>query len=78
MKSKKHVRGVYQSYFFKDHDPVLDAIDRVNRELKTTTAVITHNAIIADMADRVISISDGKISHVHVNSSKRAASELTW
>ena len=30
MKSKKHVRGVYQSYFFKDHDPVLDAIDRVH------------------------------------------------
>ena len=57
---------------------VLEAISRINRELGTTTAVITHNAIIADMADRVISISDGKISHVHRNSQKRAASELTW
>ena len=38
---------------------------RINAELKTTTVVITHNAVIADMADRVISISDGKISHVH-------------
>lgn len=57
---------------------VLEAISRINSELGTTTAVITHNAIIADMADRVISISDGKIGHVHRNSQKRAASELTW
>ncbi|HEX3601520.1 MAG TPA: ABC transporter ATP-binding protein [Lacipirellulaceae bacterium] len=57
---------------------VLEAISRINRDLGTTTAVITHNAVIADMADRVISISDGKIGQVHVNSRKRAASELTW
>jgi putative ABC transport system ATP-binding protein len=57
---------------------VLEAISRINRELGTTTAVITHNAVIADMADRVISISDGKIGHVHRNTNKRAASELTW
>jgi putative ABC transport system ATP-binding protein len=57
---------------------VLEAISRINRELGTTTAVITHNAVIAEMADRVISISDGKIQHVHLNSTKRAASELTW
>jgi len=57
---------------------VLEAISRINRELATTTAVITHNAVIAEMADRVISISDGKISHVHTNARKRVASELTW
>jgi putative ABC transport system ATP-binding protein len=57
---------------------VLEAISRINRELGTTTAVITHNAVIAEMADRVISISDGKIVHVHRNDSKREASELTW
>ena len=57
---------------------VLEAISRINRELGTTTAVITHNAIIAEMADRVISISDGKIVHVQPNTHKRAASELTW
>jgi putative ABC transport system ATP-binding protein len=57
---------------------VLEAISRINRELGTTTAVITHNAVIADMADRVISISDGKIGHVHVNATKRSSSELTW
>ena len=40
---------------------VLEAIDRVNRELGTTTAVITHNAAVADMADRVFSLADGHI-----------------
>jgi putative ABC transport system ATP-binding protein len=57
---------------------VLEAISRINRELGTTTAVITHNAVIADMADRVISISDGKIVNVHSNAHKRSANELTW
>src|SRR4051812_38790245 len=57
---------------------VQEATSRINRELGTTTAVITHNAVIADMADRVISISDGKVGQVHINPSKRAASELRW
>jgi putative ABC transport system ATP-binding protein len=57
---------------------VLEAISRINRELGTTTAVITHNAVIAEMADRVISISDGKILNVTRNETKRTASELTW
>jgi putative ABC transport system ATP-binding protein len=57
---------------------VLEAISRINQELGTTTAVITHNAVIADMADRVVSISDGKIVHVHRNPVKRQANELTW
>jgi putative ABC transport system ATP-binding protein len=57
---------------------VLEAISRINRELGTTTAVITHNAVIADMADRVISISDGKIGHVQSNANRKTASELTW
>jgi putative ABC transport system ATP-binding protein len=57
---------------------VLEAISRINTELGTTTAVITHNAVIAEMADRVISISDGKIHHVAKNSHKRPACELTW
>jgi putative ABC transport system ATP-binding protein len=57
---------------------VLEAISRINQQLGTTTAVITHNAVIAEMADRVISISDGKILHVARNTTKRTASELTW
>src|ERR1700752_310757 len=46
---------------------VLEAVERINRELKTTTAVITHNAVIADMADRVIHLSDGHIIDIQVN-----------
>jgi putative ABC transport system ATP-binding protein len=57
---------------------VLEAISRINRDLGTTTAVITHNAVIAEMADRVISISDGRIVQVQANRVKRAASELAW
>ncbi len=57
---------------------VLEVIERINRELGTTTAVITHNAIIADMADRVISLSDGKIHGVRLNERKLSAHELSW
>ncbi len=57
---------------------VLEAIARINRELGTTTAVITHNAAIAQMADRIISLSDGQISGVRENATKVAAQELEW
>ena len=57
---------------------VLEAIERVNRELGTTVAVITHNADIARMADRVIRLSDGLISEVTRNPQRLAARELSW
>jgi putative ABC transport system ATP-binding protein len=57
---------------------VLEAIARVNRELGTATAVITHNAAIAGMADRVVRLSDGRVAAVEVNSRKLAASDLAW
>jgi putative ABC transport system ATP-binding protein len=57
---------------------VLEAIERVNRELGTTTAVITHNAVIAGIADRVITISNGRIANVVRNEKKTAARELVW
>ena len=57
---------------------VLEAIQRINRELGTTTAVITHNAVIAGMADRVISISDGRIAGVRPNTAKIPARNLSW
>ena len=57
---------------------VLEVIERVNRELGTTTAVITHNAPIAEMADRVVSLSDGRIVGVRANAVKKSPSELTW
>ena len=57
---------------------VLEAIARVNEELGTTTAVITHNVAVAAMADRVVSLSDGRITAERVNSEKRPARELAW
>lgn len=57
---------------------VLDAIQKINRSLGTTTVVITHNAVIAEMADRVIHLSGGKITSVEKNERIREASELTW
>jgi putative ABC transport system ATP-binding protein len=57
---------------------VLEVIERVNRELGTTTAVITHNAVIADMADRVVSLSDGKVASVRGNAKKASAKDLVW
>jgi putative ABC transport system ATP-binding protein len=57
---------------------VLEALEKINRELGATTAVITHNAGIADMADRVIRISDGQIVETRRNAQKRAARELSW
>lgn len=57
---------------------VLEAISRINAELGTTTAVITHNAAIAAMADRVISLSDGQIHEVRENSERIVASRLEW
>ena len=57
---------------------VLEVIQKVNRELGTTTAVITHNAAIAGMADRVIHVADGRIVKVEVNKHKVAPRELIW
>ena len=57
---------------------VLEAIQRIHSDLGTTTAVITHNAVIAEMADRVIHLSGGEITGVEVNARIRPASELKW
>jgi len=57
---------------------VLQAIERVNRELSTTTAVITHNAVIARMADRVVTLSGGAVASVVRNATRAPASSLEW
>ncbi len=57
---------------------VLEALQRVNQDSGTTTAVITHNAVIAHMADRVIYLGDGRISDIRVNQTKLTPSELSW
>jgi putative ABC transport system ATP-binding protein len=57
---------------------VLEAIERVNLELGTLTVVITHNAVIADMADRVIHLSDGHIVDITENRERRPVRTLSW
>jgi putative ABC transport system ATP-binding protein len=57
---------------------VLQAIEKVNRELGTTTVVITHNAPIAGMADRVMRMADGRIVDIQMNPHKVAAASLNW
>jgi len=57
---------------------VLDVIARVNRELGTTAIVITHNAAIAAMADRVVSLGDGRVQRVVQNTHKLSPAELSW
>lgn len=57
---------------------VLEVIAEVNRRLGTTTVVITHNAVIGDIADRVIHLSDGQITGVECNQHKKNPAELRW
>lgn len=57
---------------------VLEALERINRDLGTTTALITHNADIAEMADRVIRLSDGLIVEVRKNIHKKSPKEMKW
>ena len=57
---------------------VLAALERVNRELGTTTVIITHNAPIAALAQRVITLADGRIARTEINAAPVRAGELRW
>jgi putative ABC transport system ATP-binding protein len=57
---------------------VLEALERVNRQLGTLTVVITHNAVMADMADRVINFSDGRVQQERRNSTRVPPATLKW
>ena len=57
---------------------VLEAIERVNRELHTTVALITHNAAIAGLADRVLHMADGRIASEERNAERKPVGELVW
>ena len=57
---------------------MLEAIEHIHRELGTTTVLITHNAVIAEMADRVLVLGDGRIREQRRNPQRRPARELTW
>jgi putative ABC transport system ATP-binding protein len=57
---------------------VLEVIERVNRDLGTLTVLITHNAGIAAMADRVIHLADGRIAAIEANATRTPAREIRW
>lgn len=57
---------------------VLSAVQRINRELGTLTVVITHNAILAEMADRVFTLSDGRIQQARTNPEPKPVETLAW
>ena len=57
---------------------VLEALERVNAEMGTTTVVITHNVDIARMAHRVLYMADGRIGREQINAERLAARELHW
>ncbi len=57
---------------------VLEAIERINRELGTLAVIITHNAILADMADRVFTLSDGRIVNLRTNAHRGSVRALAW
>jgi len=57
---------------------VLEALERINAELATTTVVITHNADIARMAHRVLYLADGRIVREQVNTERTPARDLRW
>ena len=57
---------------------VLNAIEHVNREMGTLAMIITHNAVISEMADRVIYLSSGQITRIHKNPERRPVETLEW
>jgi putative ABC transport system ATP-binding protein len=57
---------------------VLEAIERANRAMNMTTVLITHNAAIGDMADRVVHFADGRIVNIRSNATRRPPVELSW
>ncbi|MCE9499216.1 MAG: ABC transporter ATP-binding protein [Leptospira sp.] len=63
---------------FKTGRVVLEAISMVNKKIGTTTVVITHNATIAQMADRIVELRDGRIFSDRINKSKKEPGDLSW
>ncbi|MFU8837196.1 MAG: ABC transporter ATP-binding protein [Thiohalomonadaceae bacterium] len=57
---------------------VLEVLQTINEELGTTTVVVSHNAVIADMAERMIRLTDGRVSETRRNEQRVAASSLQW
>jgi len=57
---------------------VLEALEHINETMDTTVAIITHNEVIGEMADRVIRLRDGRVEDIHENEKRRPPGELRW
>jgi putative ABC transport system ATP-binding protein len=57
---------------------VIEAIVNVTNEIGATTLIVTHNAVVADIADRVVRFSNGAVVDVKDNAAKRAPRDLVW
>ncbi|MCE8015305.1 ABC transporter ATP-binding protein [Halomonas sp. MCCC 1A17488] len=57
---------------------VLEVLERINRETGTTVAIITHNEVIGDMADRIVRLRDGRVERLQANARRRMPQELRW
>jgi putative ABC transport system ATP-binding protein len=57
---------------------VLEALEHINDAMDTTVAIITHNEVIGEMADRVIRLRDGRVEDIHENEERRPPGELRW
>jgi putative ABC transport system ATP-binding protein len=57
---------------------VLEALKHINEEMQTTVAIITHNEVIGEMADRVIRLRDGRVEEIRENDTRREPGELRW
>ncbi len=57
---------------------VLQALERVNRDLGTATAIITHNVAQAEIAERVVQLRNGRITKIERNAARKTAAELSW
>ena len=70
--------GMLASLLGKTGIRVIEALLGVNRQLGTTTVIITHNASIQEVADRVLFFADGRISRIQNNQFRKEAAQLTW
>ncbi len=57
---------------------VLEVLQQLNRNLKTTIVVVTHNIAIKEIADKIIHMKSGEIYEVELNKAKKSAQEISW
>lgn len=57
---------------------ILDLLQKVVREQGQTMIIVTHTSPIADMANRVITLRDGKVEKTRVNENPLSAEEIVW